>query len=669
MRQLISNKSLLGQWLFEIGAIALASAAVAAMVILLINFDGEPVFDGPMITLNAVISTLSTTSRVCLLAMLASTISQWNWLLFSREPRRLVDFEYFSAASRGPLGSLKVLLDFRILGGPVVRVGALVTILTIALDPFAQQLVQQEKKDDETREYQASIATAKYYSRGVVITPPWSGIKTNEGNYTVEDGRLVPSSDDVLATVEPDSGMDISIKLSYTDVGPGLKHQVAYKCSTADCKYDSFESLAVCSRCDDITASLKKRVVRRKTLQIAELIKDQESPNGINECTEYHLPNGLYLSNLDDDPDIYTAYQPLFMVMFGTGDRNKTMAMTKVNTLIWAQSFISVDKGSVHNGGLFGWPEPKVAAQECALYYCIKEYEAAVKNGTLKENSTTLGDHKRIKDSWQLRPKFNLSQEDFPEYANESLAWDPAVAAFERTNLMLGDTSRNWSIASNSVYSISALMKQTFTKCVETRDDCKEGDNSDPPHGFVARDKSTPAIAESLQFNPGELFKKMASGMSVALRNGADGGQDVTGITLIPVPVYRVAWPWIILHLLATIGSLAFLIATIWSTHKAKLPAWKSSELAVFSQVAAAKGVFSGGETYYELEEKAKAVPVVLLEKRDREEGILLQDRGVSGDVSGEDIMLPTRSVSKTGSLFRRGRNRGEYESLRVDSP
>jgi hypothetical protein len=103
--------------MLEIGSITLASGAVAAMVILLINFDGERVFDGPMVTLNAIISTLSTTSRVCLLAMLASSISQWNWLLFSTKPRRLVDFEYFSAASRGPLGSLKVLLDFRILGG------------------------------------------------------------------------------------------------------------------------------------------------------------------------------------------------------------------------------------------------------------------------------------------------------------------------------------------------------------------------------------------------------------------------------------------------------------------------------------------------------------------------------------------------------------------------
>lgn len=488
----------------------------------------------------------------------------------------------------------------------------------------------------------------------------------------MENGRLVPSGNDILASVEPDSGMDISVKLSYTEVDPGLRHQVVYNCSTADCEYGSFESLAVCSRCHDITASLKKRVVRRKKLQIAELVNDQESPDGTSECTEYYLPNGLYLSNLDRDDDIYSPYPLLTMVMFGTGDQNKTLAMAKVDTLIWAQSFITVDKSS-YPDGLPQWPEPKVEAQECGFYYCVKQYTAAVKNGTLVESSTTLEEHKRIKDSWQISPDFDLEAEEFPEYATESLAWDPAVAAFTRTALMLGDESRNWSIASDAVYSISALMKQTFTECIETRDNCTEEDNNDPPHGFVARGQLTPPIAETLQKDPGTIFERMASRMSVAIRNGArystGEGQYVTGTTLSLVTVYRVVWPWIILHLLATLGSLAFLIATIWSTHKAKLPAWKSSELAVFSQVAAADGVFSGGETYYELEEKAKAVPVLLLEKRDREEGIVLEDRGVSEDVPGEDIMLPTRSASKTASLFRRGRNRGEYETIREDSP
>ncbi|KAJ4320901.1 hypothetical protein N0V84_005605 [Fusarium piperis] len=666
MRKLISNKSLLGQWMFEIGSIALASAAVAAMVILLLNFDGERVFDGPMITLNAVISTLSTTSRVCLLAMLASTISQWNWLLFSSKPRRLVDFEYFSAASRGPLGSLKVLLDFRILGGPIVRAGAFVTILTIALDPFAQQLVQLEniEKEEEGRESQASIPTANDYSRGVVNTPP----QGNKGNFTVENGRLIPSSEDMLSSAEPDSGMEISIKLSYADVDPGIRHQVAYNCSTADCKFKPFNSLAVCSRCEDLSASLKKRVVQRKQLQIAELVKDQESPDKATECTEYYLPNGLYLSNMDNDEDIYSQYQWLYMVMFGTGDRTRTMAMKKLDTLIWAQSFITVDAASVDEK-FFEWPKRKVVAEECALYYCVKEYKAAVENGTLKENSTILKHHKRIQDSWQLYSGYKVKAEEFPEYANESLAWDPAIASFRRSSLLLGvpGSSEHRSITSDAVYSISALMKQTFTKCMEGRDDCTEEDNWDPPNGFVARRQFAPLIAEKLQHNPRSLFEKMARGMSIAIRNGASAGQHVPGTASLLVPVYRVAWPWIILHLLATIGSLVFLIATIWSTHKAKLPAWKSSELAVFSQVAAANGVFNGGETYYELEEKAKTVPVVLLEKRDRGDHVLLQDRDVSGDVSEEEITLPTRTTPKVGSLFRRGRNRGEYEGVGED--
>ncbi|KAJ4179547.1 hypothetical protein NW755_012456 [Fusarium falciforme] len=491
---------------------------------------------------------------------------------------------------------------------------------------------------------------------------PLSSFEGNEGNFTVTE------DDDMLSSVEPDSGMDISIKLSYADVDRGLRHQVAYNCSTADCEYKPSDSLAVCSRCDDIASSLKKRVARGKQLQIAELVKHQESPNGTNECTEYYLPNGVYLSNLDGDGDIYSPYQLLYMVMFGTGDQNSTIAMTKMDTLIWAQSFITVDKSSLQNG-LFEWPKVKVVAQECALYYCIKQYRAAVKNGTLEENSTTLENHKRIQGSWQIQPDFGIEEEGFPEYANNSLAWDPAVASFRRSELLLGDESRNWTIASDAVYSISSLIKQTFTKCMETRENCTEEDGLDPPHGFVARRQSNPHIADMLQHDPGDLFEKMARGMSVAIRNGADEGQNVIGTTFFPVTVYRVAWPWISLHLLATLGSLMFLIATIWSTHKAKLPAWKSSELAVFSQVAAANGVFSGGETYHELEEKAKAVPVVLLEKRNQEEGIVLEDRGVSGDLSAEDIMLPTRSASKTGSLFRRGRNRGEYESVRVDSP
>jgi hypothetical protein len=117
MKLSTSVNSTVRQWGFEIYCVVMAVATLIAMGTVLFVFDAESVFDGPFITLNAIISTLSTASRVCLLAMLASAISQWNWLLFSERSRRLLDFEHVAEASRGPLGSIKVLLNSHIVGG------------------------------------------------------------------------------------------------------------------------------------------------------------------------------------------------------------------------------------------------------------------------------------------------------------------------------------------------------------------------------------------------------------------------------------------------------------------------------------------------------------------------------------------------------------------------
>lgn len=112
-----SANATLRQWGFEIFCVFTASCVLVVMSIVLFVFDSKPVFDGRVVTLNAIVSTLSTASRVSLLAMLASAISQWNWIFFTSESRRLVDFEYLAAASRGPLGSVVVLLNTHITGG------------------------------------------------------------------------------------------------------------------------------------------------------------------------------------------------------------------------------------------------------------------------------------------------------------------------------------------------------------------------------------------------------------------------------------------------------------------------------------------------------------------------------------------------------------------------
>lgn len=513
--------------------------------------------------------------------------------------------------------------------------------------------------------------------------------------------------------------MDIAIKLSYVDDDAGLRQQVAYTCSSADYEFEPFDSLAVCSRCDDITVNLKERVVQRNQSQIAELVQLQSYPEKMNH-TEYYLPNGLYLSNPNTGQDIPDQNR-VYMAMFGTGNPNRTVAMTKVDTLIWAQSIIKVDAelrdavspaseriygadgddgandnddagdgdhsqkdggdlGGDDDPGINKWPGPKVSAQECALYYCVKQYTAVVRNGTLKEDSTTPKSHTRIKSSWQIETKQSSYTKglQLPEYGKDYLAWDPVIGAFSRTPLELGSpgSPKRWSIAQAAVYSISVLMKRTFTSCMEGRDKCQPEKDWGPPNGYAvdySGARFEPPIAETLwtSHDPESFFAKLAHGISIAIRNGADGKGNAPGKTLFPVTVYKIAWPWIALHCLVTLGALVFLIITIWSTSKAKLPAWKSSELAVFSQGHAADGVFSGRETYSEMEEKAKAVPVVLLENRSEGRHGALEEhvarkQAVQGGQGppGEDISLIAKTVLRNTSLTSGRQGRGRYETV-----
>ncbi|KAF5012927.1 hypothetical protein FDECE_1038 [Fusarium decemcellulare] len=625
MKLVLLANSPLRQWIFEVAAMTTAIGVLAAMTIILRNFDGEPVFDGRILTLNATTSTLSTTSRVCLLAILASAISQWNWPLFSSSPRRLVDFEYLAAASRGPLGSLKVLLNFHINGGMIVRIGALATILTIALDPFAQQLVQlkeDRKLAQAGPEPQASIAKADKYSRGAHILE--------------EAVNLMPSvavyKGDTPAEFKWDTWMEYAAQLSYANSRAGFQQQAVYNCPSADCDFKTFEFLAVCSRCHDMSSFLHRRVRNKSSLIIDERYNTWHK-------TEYYLPNGLYLHNRDvkgDDPEMEKRLANVYLTMFGTGDPKRTVAMKKIETLIWAQSIITVD--AKYEAKTFQWPGPKVTAQECALYYCVMSYTSSVRNATLEENSSEVERYKRIPDSWQIHPAFLPAFEaaKLPEWTKDYLAYDPWLLSMMRFDLALGDaeaTSPHWNVSWEATGGNNCSKEDV-------------GWNWEPPSGVmmivctscfasVQEDYvSVPEIAFRLweERNLDSFFTKLAEMMSTAIRNGADDNQNATGTALFNRTVYSVAWPWITLHCIAAVGTLVFLIVTMAPTANKKLPAWKSSELAIFAQAAATQRIFTGDETHDELEKKAKVASVVLLGKG-------------SGDSEGSDeegIMLTT---------------------------
>ena len=93
----------------ELLALTWSVLSFIAMVILLVIFDGRPVFTWNSVTLNAIIAVVSASMKASLTFAMAELVGQWKWILFSRDSRSLMDFERIDMASRGPLGSLSIL--------------------------------------------------------------------------------------------------------------------------------------------------------------------------------------------------------------------------------------------------------------------------------------------------------------------------------------------------------------------------------------------------------------------------------------------------------------------------------------------------------------------------------------------------------------------------------
>ena len=96
-------------WVLEIVLWLVSATLTIGLIGILWIYQDQSVPQWPYrITLNAVISLLSTLARASLLIPVVQALSQLKWLWFNKQ-RPLSDFDAFDDASRGAWGSLKLL--------------------------------------------------------------------------------------------------------------------------------------------------------------------------------------------------------------------------------------------------------------------------------------------------------------------------------------------------------------------------------------------------------------------------------------------------------------------------------------------------------------------------------------------------------------------------------
>jgi hypothetical protein len=171
-------------WWWEIMAVIICIASTSGLVVLLKSIDNTPLRQWLLpIQPNSLIAVLTTINRAALLAPAASCISQLKWRHFVSAPRRLTDLQAFDAASRGPWGSLLFLFQVSSPVKALVTVGfAFLTILTLGIDPSAQQLLAFPVQETEISDRSVLMGMATGY------------ISKSTNAVTVNPGRHPPPS-------------------------------------------------------------------------------------------------------------------------------------------------------------------------------------------------------------------------------------------------------------------------------------------------------------------------------------------------------------------------------------------------------------------------------------------------------------------------------------------
>ncbi|RSL92261.1 hypothetical protein CEP52_013925 [Fusarium oligoseptatum] len=460
------------------------------------------------------------------------------------------------------------------------------------MDPFAQKLIDFDERESFG---EASIPYASRYSRGIRLAG-LSGVDVSE------DGRVDLRGPDVYANA--DFEMQAAIAFGFSADAEAIQQQTPFSCQGAQCIFESWESLSVCSMCSNITDYLEINTLSNGGLY-NDLKFDRSSARVEPNSTEYSLPNGLFLNNIDDD------YGPsesmVYMTMSGTANSNKTVAMSDIDTLIWAQTIIKVATKPNPNSS-DTWPNFEVRASECALYYCVRRYEnAKYNNSRMSFTSEKLKDVERDPESWASLTSLLQASDGLSNKVLKSLAYHPHDSFISRSDLRLrsADGTRGWNVSDTAVYGISYYM--------QTED---------------YRPSTAKVLWETDDIEP--IFKNVAASMSNALRRGADGEVTGDGTVLSSTTVYKVVWPWITLHCFEEIIALLILTFTILSTYRRmrqsnKFDVWKSSELAVFAKGATLGNTLGGLHTKDDLEKEAKKTEVDLF-KMSKEAGLNASD-------------------------------------------
>ncbi|KAK4892231.1 polynucleotide adenylyltransferase [Elasticomyces elasticus] len=510
-------------WIWEMLSILTSTTCIAAVVVLLSLYDGKPLPSWRYgLTINGVISILAVITKASMVLPIAEAISQLKWDHFWRSPRPVRDFESFDSASRGPWGSLTMLLNVRLWS--LGALGAALTVAAMFVEPALQQI-------------------PAFPTRVVKIG---DAVLNRSLNFTDRPPTLGS------AGVTLSNGLKSAMYLGIFGAEEAVTHTPA--CSSGNCTWPTFDSLAVCSACADLSDLL---LVSPGTDETAWMVTN--TSEGYNSKPALSRHRWLYAPDIDDAAQI--AYRAM---------GNHTIL--DFQSVYWPPESASDDPPS----GVF----------ECVLYFCVKTFSAATTDGHFTETvlsfwppaNTSMPEQPDI-DFWRdygNNETFHLGVAE--QKKNFTLSPPDAEATYTVDRLTF-DLMQHW--AQNYLFITAIYSSSGDEQPARWEIDDIAGKMYIELTEQLGPNKTIQGYSVPSTAGPGRLMAQIATGLTTYMRQSEIGSLVVNGDTIFVESYVQARWYWLACPLSLLLLTLAFMLSTIFTSARRGVPTWKSSSLAV----------------------------------------------------------------------------------------
>ncbi|KAJ3533765.1 hypothetical protein NM208_g2603 [Fusarium decemcellulare] len=276
------------------------------------------------ISLNSVASALTTACSAAMMHSVSESIAQLKWLHFKKRPQKLVDFEKFDEASRGPWGSIKFIFGKN---WNLAILGAFITIARLFFAPLTQEVVAYPERTVNVSDSSVTFGYAHEYNRNL------SGSMFNHW----------------MSSMPHDAQMQSAIFQGLYNISSFQK----FSCPGA-CKWDeSYISLGFKTTCENVTvATLRSEKCERQICNMT-------------------TPGGIHLSTHHVDTDLQTTFR-----------LNASSTMDDETAQEMPENFPDLVNFAVYRATSDGnFTATNINVTECALSLTAYEYSDGQANG------------------------------------------------------------------------------------------------------------------------------------------------------------------------------------------------------------------------------------------------------------------------------------------------